>query len=62
MLYFVPYHGCQICKPQFLHYLKISRIVVESVAEANAAATVATPLSPMKSPQRVQATHHGPPK
>ena len=31
--YFVPYRGSrrQICKTQFLHYFKISRIVVESV-------------------------------
>ena len=42
----------QICKTQFLHYFKISRFVVESVAKAKAAAAVATPLSPMKSPQK----------
>ena len=52
--YFVPYRGSrrQICKSQFLHYFKISRIVVESVAKAKAAAAVATPLSPMRSPQK----------
>ena len=52
--YFVPYHGSrrQICKTQFLHYFKISRNVVQSVAKAKAAAAVASPLSPMKSPQK----------
>ena len=52
--YFVPYRGSrrQICKSQFLHYFKISRIVVESVAKAKAAAAIATPLSPMRSPEK----------
>ena len=52
--YFVPYCGsrCEICKTQFLHYFRISRKVVQSVAKAKAAAAVATPLSPMKSPQK----------
>ena len=52
--YFVPYRGSrrQICKTQFLHYFKISRIVVESVAKAKAAAAVTNPLSPMKSPRK----------
>jgi hypothetical protein len=52
--YFVPYCGSrrQICKTQFLHYFKISRIVVELVAKNKAAAAVANPLSPMKSPQK----------
>ena len=52
--YFVPYRGSrrQICKTQFLHYFTISRIVVELVAKARAAAAVATPLSPMRSPQK----------
>ena len=54
VLYFVPYRGSrrQICKSQFLHYFKISRIVVESVAKAKAAAAIATPLSPMRSPEK----------
>ena len=52
--YFVPYRGSprQICKTQFLHYFKISRIVVEGVAKAKVAAAVASPLSPMKSPKK----------
>ena len=52
--YFVPYHGSrrQIWKTQFLHYFKISRIVVEGVAKAKVAAAVASPLTPMKSPQK----------
>ena len=38
--YFVPYRGmCRdICKIQFLHYFKISKFVVESVAKTKAAA------------------------
>ena len=52
--YFVPYHGSrrQFCKTQFSHYFKISRNVVQSVAKAKATAAVASPLSPMKSPQK----------
>ena len=52
--YFVPYRGSrrQICKTQFLHYFKISPIVVEGVAKAKVAAAVDSPLSPMKSPQK----------
>ena len=52
--YFVPYHGsrCEICKTQFLHYFRISRKVVQSVAKAKEAAAVANPLSPMKSSQK----------
>ena len=43
--YLVPYRGSrrQICKTQFLHYFKISRNVVQSVAKAKAAAAVASP-------------------
>ena len=52
--YFVPYRGTrqQICKTQFLHFFKISRIVVELVAKNKAAAAIASPLSPMKSPPK----------
>ena len=54
--YFVPYRGArrQICKTQFLHYFKISRTIVQSVAKAKAAAAVVSPLSP-KSPQKLGA-------
>ena len=49
--YFVPSGARrQICKTQFLHYFKISRIVLQSVAKVKAAAAIATPLSPMKRP------------
>ena len=50
----IPYRGArrQICKTQFLHYFKISHRVVETVAKDKANAAVASPLSPMKSPQR----------
>ena len=52
--YFVPFRGArrQICKTQFLHYFKISRRVVETVAKEKANAAIATTLSPMKSPQK----------
>ena len=52
--YFGPYRGSrrEICKTQFLHYFRISRKVVQSVAKAKAAVAVANPLSPMKSPQK----------
>ena len=51
--YFIPHRGMrrQICKTQFLHYFKISRIV-ETVAKTKAAAAMSTPLSPMKSPSK----------
>ena len=51
---FAPYRGsrCEICKTQFLHYFRISRKVVQSVAKAKATAAGANPLSPMKSPQK----------
>ena len=52
--YFVPYKGMrrEICKTQFLHYFKISKFVVESVAKTKAAAAMSNPLSPMKSPRK----------
>ena len=57
--YFVPYCGSrrQICKTQLLHYFRISRKVVQYVAKAKAAAAVAIPLSPMKSPRKKATTN-----
>ena len=45
--YFVPYPGArrQICKAQFLHYFRISRRVVETVAKDKANAVVGVPAS-----------------
>ena len=55
--YFIPYRGAcrEICKIQFVHYFKISRIAVESVAKVKAAAATAAPLNLMKG-SRKQAT------
>ena len=57
--YFVPYRGMrrEICKTQFLHYFKISRFVVQSVAKTKAAAAMSNPLSPMKSPSKQAASN-----
>ena len=57
--YFVPYRGMrrEICKTQFLHYFKISKFVVESVAKTKAAAAMSNPLSPMKSPRKQAASN-----
>ena len=57
--YFVPYRGMrrEICKTQFLHYFKISKFVVESVAKTKAAAAMSNPLSPMKSPSKKAASN-----
>ena len=52
--YFIPYYRArrQICKAQLLHYFNISRRVAESLAKDKADVAVATPLSPMKRPQK----------
>ena len=44
-IYFLPYCGVhgQICKTQVLHYFNISHPVVQSVAEAKAAAAITPP-------------------
>ena len=57
--YFVPYRGMrrEICKTQFLHYFKISKFVVESVAKTKADAAMSNPLSPMKSPKKQAASN-----
>ena len=47
----------EICKTQFLHYFKISKFVVESVAKTKAAAAMSNPLSPMKSPRKQAASN-----